>query len=152
MTLEDLHKKYPEREAAFPSHLEKPNKDDLAEIQRKYACTFPKSFIQFQLEYCDRVPMGEFAFEGFGWANKNLDPYLNLEELVKDYQELGLPGYLSPFRLDNGDFWCFDTRHPDGNGEFPIIILNHNDSEIERNPDYKWRNFIDWLDKTMEEE
>jgi hypothetical protein len=151
MTLEDLHKKYPEREAAFPSTLEKPNKEDLADIQKKYSCAFPKSFIQFQLEYFDTVPMGDFAFEGFGWANKSLEPYLNLEEVVKDYRELGLPNYLSPFRVDNGDFWCFDTRHPDENGEFPIVIWNHNDNDIERNPDDQWRNFIDWLDKTMEE-
>ena len=152
MTLKDLQKKYPEREAAFPSHLDKPTKEDLDDIQRKYACTFPKSFIQFQLEYCHSVPMGDSALEGFGWANKNLEPYLILEEVVKDYQETEAPNYLSPFRVDNGDFWSFDTRHPDENGEFQIVIWSHNDNDIERNPDYRWRNFIDWLDKTMEEE
>ena len=110
MTLEDLHKKYSDKEAAFPSHIDKPNKEDLAEIQRKFSCLFPKSFIQFQLEYFDKIPMGDVAFEGFGWANKNLEPYLNLEEIVKGYKELGYPEYLSPFRADNGDFWCFDTR------------------------------------------
>ncbi len=151
MTLDDLQKKYPDREPALPSHLDKPNKEDLADIQRKYSCIFPKSFIQFQLEYYNRTPMGYLAFEGFGWANKNLEPDLNLEEVVKDYKQLGFPNYLTPFRVDNGDFWCFDTRHPDENGEFPIVIWSHNDKDIERSPHFQWRNFTDWLDKTMEE-
>ena len=73
-------------------------------------------------------------------------------EVVKDYQELNFPHYLSPFRVDNGDFWCFDTRHPDKNGEFPVVIWSHNENGIEKNPDHQWRNFIDWLDKTMEAE
>lgn len=152
MTLEELHKKFPEREAAFPSHLDKPNKEDLDGIQAKYACIFPRSFVQFQLEYFDKIPMGEFAFEGFGWANKNLEPSLNLEEVVKDYKELDLPKYLSPFRVDNGDFWCFDTRHPDENGESPVVVWSHNDNDIEKDPEYRWSNFVDWLNKTLEEE
>lgn len=151
MTFEDLRKKYPEREAVLPSKFEKPSKEDMASIQKKYSCLFPQSFIQFQLEYCDKVPMGDFAFDGFGWANINLEPYLNLEEIVRDYQEDDSPCYLSPFRVDNGDFWCFDTRQPDENGEYPVVIWSHNDNDVERNPDYQWRNFIDWLDKTVEE-
>jgi hypothetical protein len=151
MTLEDLHKKYPGREPAFPANLDKPTERDLADIQKRYSCRYPKSFIEFQLEYCHNTPMGDFAFEGFGWANKNLEPYLNLEEIVKDYKELAYPNYLSPFRVDNGDFWCFDNRHPGENGEFPVVVWSHNDNDIEADPDYQWRNFIDWLDKTMEE-
>lgn len=152
MTLEELLKKYPDREAAFPTNLDKPTKEDLIGIQRKYECVFPNSFIQFQLEYYDKTPMGDFAFDGFGWANKDLEPYLNLNEVVKDYHDLNYPTYLSPFRTDNGDFWCFDTRHPDQNGEFPVVIWSHNDNAIEEDPSYQWTNFIDWLDKTMEEE
>lgn len=152
MTFEELHKKYPDREAAFPSHLDKPNSEDLNSIQTKYNCVFPESFVEFQLEYFDKAPIGDFAFNGFGWANRKLEPYLNLEEVVKDYRELNFPNYLSPFRSDNGDFWCFDTRHPDKNGEFPVVIWSHNDNDIEKDPNYRWNNFIDWLDKTMDDE
>lgn len=151
MTFEELHKKYPNRGAAFPSDLDKPNEKDLEDIQTKYKCIFPISFVQFQLNYSDKTPMGDFAFVGFGWANVKLEPYLNLEEVVKDFQELNFPSYLSPFRTDNGDFWCFDTRHTDQNGEFPIVIWSHNANDIEREPNYNWTNFIDWLDKTMED-
>lgn len=39
-------------------------------------------------------------------------------------------GWLPPFLivvmgLDSGDYYCFDTRHPDERGEYPIVFLDH---------------------------
>ncbi|SHO59514.1 SMI1/KNR4 family protein [Algoriphagus zhangzhouensis] len=150
MTFEDLKEKYPDREPAFPQNCPQPNETYLNELVEKYYCKFPKSFIDFQLKYCLEVPIGDFAFEGFGFANNELDPYMNLEEVLKDYAELEFPQYLTPFKQDNGDFWCFDNRssYP----EVPIVIFNHNTNEIESGSNNNWENFIDWLDKTMEDE
>lgn len=150
MTLKDLKDKYADREPAFPKHLQKPNISDLNYLIEKYNCKFPQSYIDFQLKYCTEVSIGDFAFDGFGWANKELEPNLNLEEILKDYNELGFPEYLTPFRYDNGDFWCFDNRN--SVSEFPVVIFDHNSNGIESNPKYKWNNFIDWLDSTMEME
>ncbi len=150
MTFEDIKVKYSNREAAFPEHLPKPNEIDLNNLVKEYNCKFPKSFIDFQLRYCNEVPIGDFSFEGFGWANENLEPYLNLEEILKDYSNLRFPEYLTPFRYNNGDFWCFDNRSSEL--ECPVVIFDHNLNDIESNPKYKWMNFIDWIDKTMENE
>jgi len=151
MTFEDLKLKYPERGPAFPEDWEKPTREHLSFIMETYGCQYPKSFIDFQLQYCHRVPMGDFAWDDFGWASPTAEPYWSLEEVVKDYQEIGFPGYLAPFRQDNGDFWCFDTRKPDPQGEFPVVIWDHNADSIEKDPAYQWKNFIEWLDQTMEE-
>jgi hypothetical protein len=110
MTFKDIKEKYSDREPAFPSNCPEPNEADLNELIEKYNCKFPKSFIDFQLKFCKEVPIGDFAFEGFGFANKKLEPNMNLEEVLKDYAELKFPEYLTPFRQDNGDFWCFDNR------------------------------------------
>ena len=151
MTFDDLKNNYPDRGAAFPDGQPKPNEEDLNWIIEKYGCRYPKSFIDFQLKYGLEVPMGDFAWDGFGWANKDLDAYMNLEKIVEDYKELNLPNYLTPFREENGDFWCFDNRNQI-DGEFPVVIWDHNSNDIEKDDDFQWESFIDWLNKTMEEE
>tara|TARA_R100000935_G_scaffold57076_4_gene90212 strand:+ start:549 stop:998 length:450 start_codon:yes stop_codon:yes gene_type:complete len=148
MTFEKIKEKYPNRMPAFPKIYPEPNEKDLNELIEKYNCIFPESFIDFQLKYCKEVPIGDFAFDGFGFANKKLEPYMNLEEILKDYSVLKYPKYLTPFRYDNGDFYCFDNRSSEK--EFPVVIYDHNSNGIETDPNYKWENFIDWIDKTME--
>lgn len=151
MNLKDLSSKYSYiLEPAFPSDLPQPNKTDLQNLTQKYGVKFPKSYVDFQLIYCHKMPMGDLAFVGFGWANKNLDDYLNLENIVKEAKELNLPAYLTPFKYENGDFWCFDTRT--GEDEFEVVIWDHNANDIDNDPDFKWQNFIEWLDTTMEDE
>lgn len=149
MTFETLKEKYKNREPAYPSSCPKPNENCLNELIEKYNCNYPQSFIEFQLKYCLEIPLGEFAFEGLGFANNDLNPNMKLEEVLVDYQELEFPDYLTPFRYENGDYWCFDNR---GNKkEFPVVIYDHNSNSIESNPEYKWDNFIDWIDKTMDD-
>lgn len=150
MTFEKLKEKYIDRESAFPENCPAPNKDDLNELIKKYNAIFPKSFVDFQLKYCKNIPMGDFAFEGFGFANNKLESYMSLEHILKDYNKLNFPEYLTPFKQDNGDFWCFDNRSSDD--EYPVVIFDHNSNTIESDLNYKWKNFIDWLDKTMNEE
>lgn len=148
MTFEDLKDKYSNRSPAFSFNYNEPNEADLSELIERYNCKFPKSFIDFQLKYCKEVSIGDFAFDGFGFANKSLEPYMNLGEILNDYKELNYPEYLTPFKQDNGDFWCFDNRVDDN--ELPVVIFDHNSNKIESDSNYKWKNFIDWLDKTME--
>ncbi len=147
-----LKKDYPDREAAFPDNLPKPNKSDLEYLIDKYDCKFPQSYIDYQLNYCQTTPIGDFAFEGFGWANRELEPYLNLEEVLKGYKDLDFPDYLTPFKQENGDFWCFDNRVDSETGEYPVVIWDHNSNDIEQDKDFQWNSFIDWLEKTMEDD
>lgn len=149
MTFQELKEKYPNRCVAFPPSSPKPNAKDLEELIKTYHCQFPKSFIEFQLKYCHEVPMGDYAFDGFGWANNSLED-MSLKEVLEDFRDLGFPEYLTPFKIDNGDFWCFDTRST--NEEFPVVIWDHNANCVEKDASYQWENFIDWLDNTMFEE
>lgn len=148
MTFEDIKEKYSDREPAFPSNCPQPNEADLKELIEKYNYKFPKAFIDFQLKYCKEVPIGYFACDEIGFANKKFEPYLNLEAVLKEYTKLEYPKDFKPFRQDNSDFWCFDNRSSEM--EFPVVIFDHNSNRIESDPNYKWKNFIDWIDKTME--
>jgi len=151
MTFEDLKNKYPDRDGALAGDFPKPNREVLDEIIEKYGCRFPPSFIDFQLKYCHEISMGDYSWDGFGWANKELPLYMSLEEVVKDYKKLGFPDYLTPFRRENGDFWCFDNRVETGS-EYPVVIWDKMSGAIEEDKDFQWKNFIDWLDKTMEDD
>lgn len=148
VTFEDLVKKYPERSPAYYKDWPKPKIDVIHELIKKYNCSFSKSFIEFQTKYCHEVSMGDFASDGFGWANKDLMSYLRLDEIVSDYRDLEFPDYLTPFRYENGDYWCFDHRVE--LDEYPIVIFDHNAFDIEQNKNYQWSSFIEWLDHTME--
>lgn len=93
--------------------------------------------------------MGDIAFDGFGWANNELEPYMSLREIIKDYNEYGYPDYLTPFREENGDYYCFDTSSQ-SEGEFPVVIFDHNANDIERDANYQWSNFTEWLYSTLQ--
>ena len=150
MTFEDIKNKYPDRDPAFPLNLPEPDADTLNRLIEKYNCKYPKSFIDFQIKYFKEIPIGDFAFEGLGFANNELDLYMSLEEVLKDYRELNYPEYLTPFKQDNGDFWCFDSR--DSDSEPPVVIWDHNNNNVETDSDFRWSNFIDWIDRTMNDE
>jgi len=150
MTFGDVRSKHPNYSPAFPETWAKPDKVTLDNIMLRYECKFSPSFIEFQLTSCHDTPMADYAFDGFGWANSSIPPYANLEELVKDFRELNYPRWLSPFKTDNGDYWCFDTRNQD-NEEYPVVIYDHNSNSLENLPQYNWHNFIEWLARGFDE-
>ncbi len=113
----------------------------IEEICTEFNCKYPSEFIEFQLYFGDSVPMDDFSWDGFGWANNDLEPYMNLYEIVKDAREIGTPDFLSPFKVDNGDYYCFDIR----NDKFSIVIWDHNSNDIEHDKNYYWTSFIEWL-------
>ncbi|MDB4923897.1 SMI1/KNR4 family protein [Mucilaginibacter sp.] len=151
MTFHSIRTTYSGYDPAFPSKMKRPNQKDLNLIIDRYDCKFPPSFIQFQLEECQSTPMGDYAFDGFGWANSTLDPYMNLQEIVKGFRELNYPKWLTPFKTDNGDYWCFDNRSTINN-EFPVVIFDHNSNNIEKESIYNWENFLDWLAGSFKDE
>lgn len=116
-------------------------------ISEEFSCSYPNEFIEFQLEYCTFTPMDDFAWDGFGWANPLFEPYMNLYEIVKDARLCEVPFYLAPFKVDNGDYYCFDTR----NGKNSVVIWDHNSNMIESDKAYQWDNFIEWLHATFRE-
>jgi len=148
--MRDKYKKiiesYPNRGQALPDKFEIVE-NDLKEIIKEFNCHYPEVFIQFQLEFCRKVPMGDFSWDGFGWANNTLSPYMSLREVVSDARMVGVPKYLAPFRIDNGDFYCFDTRD-DMN---TVVIWDHNSHALETHKDFIWKDFTSWLLDTMDE-
>ena len=139
---EKIKTKYNELRPSYDSqNWGSTSKDFLDRICLEFKCEYPQEFIEFQLNFADFVPMGDFSWDGFGWANEKLEPYMNLYEIVKDAREIGTPDYLSPFKVDNGDFYCFDTR----NNIFSVVIWDHNSNDIERDRNYFWPTFVEWL-------
>lgn len=131
---------HPDWGGALPEKFEIIEKD-LIGIMKEFKCEYPKDFIDFQLSLCRITPMGDFAWDGFGWANDSFSPYMSLREVVKDARSIGVPDFLAPFRSDNGDYFCFDTR----SGSERIVIWDHNSYSIDERKEYIWKNFEDWL-------
>lgn len=139
-------------EPAFPPDLPKPNKYDLHYITEKYNCKFSPSFYNFQIEYCHCMTMDDNDFNGFGWANRELEPNMNLEKLVQEYRELKLPDYLTPFKHVNGDFWCFDNRTLINLIEYPVVIWRHRLNDIEQDKDLQWDDFYEWVERSKKDD
>jgi hypothetical protein len=94
------------------------------------AVTIQIRCIAFQLSDCLETPLGAFPIDGFGCANEELDPYMNLVEVLKDYSEYVFPKYLTPFKTNNGAFWCFDNRSSEV--EFPAVVYSHDSHSIKK--------------------
>jgi hypothetical protein len=137
-TFAEIRDAYPDWDPAYPTDWEKPRKEELDRIQKEFGINFPQEFIDFQLIECHTTPMGDFAFDYFGWANPDLGPMENLASIVQDAQQVGVPKSLAPFRCDNGDYYCCTE-------EGKVVIWDHNSGAVEPDPTYQWDSFIDWL-------
>jgi hypothetical protein len=89
--------------------------------------------------------MGGTAWNGFGWANSELDAYMNLGFVISGARQMGVPEHLAPFRDEEGNYYCFDSTKPDASGEFPVVFWDHDEGGVLNVPHYQWRNFVEWL-------
>jgi hypothetical protein len=134
--------RFPDLGPAYPADWEIPTREYIQELALKYRCRFPVSFIEFQTCEAARTPMADRDFDGFGWANPELQRHFSLEDKLAAARQIDLPDCLVAFRDDNGDFHCFDTRDSDGNdAEFPVVLWDHNGNEISDSASC----FGDWL-------
>lgn len=136
---------FPHWDAAFPADWSRPTSHELARIASDFSCHWPPSFAAFQTSECHTTPIGDTDFDGFGWASPELDAYLSLSSVVEGSRTTNVPHFLSPFREDNGNYYCFDSRHPDSNGEFAVVLWDHNAGAIAPDPSLCWSSFGDWL-------
>ncbi len=144
MTFETIRSKFPDWDSAYPDDWEKPTKKEIESIEKEFGIQYSEQFVEFQLIESHRTPMGDFAFDDFGWANPKLGPANSLREKVKDASEVGVPKDLAPFKDDNGDYFCITK-------EGKVVIWDHNSNGIEQDKNYQWESFIEWLDSTFEE-
>ena len=144
-SFEEIRFAYSDWDPAYPEDWTKPTLQEIERIQSKFGIAYPQQFIEFQLTECHSTPMGDFAFDNFGWAEPSLGPMENLGSIVKDAQEVGVPNNLAPFKHDNGDYFCFTETGG-------VVIWDHNSNMIESNENFQWASFIEWLYKSFEDE
>ena len=144
-TFEEIRNDYPDWDPAYPADWPKPTLQEIEKIQTDYGFNYPQQFIDFQLTECHVTPMGDFAFDNFGWAESSLGPMENLRTIVEDAQQIGVPTNLAPFKHDNGDYYCFNELGG-------VVIWDHNSNMIDQDKRYQWVSFIEWLHKSFEDE
>lgn len=144
-TFETIRNAYPDWGPAYPSDWKKPSKEEIERIESVFGIQYSRQFIDFQLSECHTTPMGDFAFDNFGWAEPSLGPMENLGGIVADAQEAGVPANLAPFKQDNGDYVCLTES-----GE--VVIWDHNSNMIEQDPRFQWGSFVDWLAQSFDDE
>lgn len=142
---EKIREQYPDWEAAFPNEWAKPTRKELDRIQKTYGVTFPQEFVEFQLTECLITPMGDFVWDGFGFASTDIDPCNSLSEIVSDAQAFGVPKNLAPFRDSNSDFFCFTQS-----GE--VVVWDHNSNDLYQQATDRWPSFGAWLAASFEED
>lgn len=141
----EIAESHSDYDPAYPSDWPRPTPEELDAIERDLQVKFSEEFRHFQLEACHTTPMGDQAWEDFGWAEPSRGPRESLREVVKRAQSVGVPMEYAPFKCDNGDYFCCK---PDGS----IVIWDHNSMAEERDPDYRWGSFTKWLLATFEED
>jgi len=143
-TFDSIRQRFADRPAAFPADWPKPSAQELAKIEEDYGIQYSVQFREFQVAECHSTPIGDTAFDYFGWAQPSLGPMENLRKIVEESLSYGIPKSLAPFRCDNGDFFCIAS---DGR----IVIWDHNTGQIETDSRYQWSSFAEWLLHGLEE-
>src|SRR5258708_33307827 len=146
----DLRRRYPTRPAAHPPGWTLPTIADFEQLQGRYRCRFPPSFVRFQTSDCQTTPMGGGA-NAFGWASPDAEPHMRLELILQEAQEVGVPSDLVPFHHDEGNFLCFATQERDRLGEFPVVFWDHDEHGTLVGPENRWPNFVAWLAADLED-
>ena len=82
-----------------------PTVEDFVYLAERYGCCYPPSFVRFQTYYAAILPTPDNALR---WANRDLEPYLSLEDAIVSARRTGVPNRLIPFWFDEGNFSCFD--------------------------------------------
>jgi hypothetical protein len=146
-----LREMAPDSDGSFPPDWRLPTVDDFERIRTESGCVYPPSFIAFQTKYALITPMSGWDWDGFGWAGSDIEPYASLETIIADAREWGVPPHLSPFRMDESNFYCFDTSQVRDDGEHPVVFWAHDELGVIDAPHLCWNNFCDWLIRGMKE-
>ena len=151
ITFADIRKLRPDWPGAYLPDERLPTESEIQSIEAEHGVTFPPSFKEFQLREARTTPMGSRACCGFGWANRELDPYLRLDTVLAGARESGVPEHLLAFRDDEGNFYCFDTTRPGADGELPVVFWDHDERGVLDVPHLRWESFMEWLAHSVAE-
>ena len=143
-TFDSIREEHRDWDPAYSADWPRPTQEELDRIQSEFNVKYPDDFVAFQLSGCHTTPMGEFAWDNFGWAEPTRGPMENLKTIVSDAQFIGVPNTLAPFKQDNGDYFCCT----DTGG---VVIWDHNSNMIEQDHRFQWESFTDWLAHSFDE-
>ncbi len=121
-----------------------PTKEDILKVEISLNIKYPDSYVKYLLEYSN-ICFGLFdnlrmtITEDFEWLYA-------VDVINEAWNVVEVPKYFIPFILDNGDYFCFDTRKS-YNGEYPVKYWSHNGTTTE-----KWDNFLDWVENCWTKE
>jgi hypothetical protein len=113
--------------------------DDIRSIERQFDIVFPISFIEYSTKWAKKLPLADFEWDGFAWANPGLDPYMSLSSIIEDARQIGVPKSLVPFRVENGNYFCFDNSNI--GDESSVVYWDHHGPTIS----FEFANFIEWF-------
>lgn len=124
-----------------------PTPETFRELSQKLDVPFPPSYVDFCCTHAGTIPIpgGDFKW---ATADSAEDAYASLEIAIEDAWNLGAPRYYIAFSELESNFYCFDTRFPDEQGEFPIVFWVHdapNADELHQFPD-----FVHWVTARLE--
>jgi len=138
---------------AEPQVMPPPTKEQVAEAEAELGISLPASFKTFLQE------AGAYAlpyWEVYWVGDEALGPRHIVEANRCEHHEVNspLPDFLITFHNNGmGDQECFDTRHPDPSGEYPIVFWDHELSPEEnlKNLEPLAPSFATWLQQEAQQ-
>jgi len=96
--------------------------DDLAQVEADLGVPLPPSYRELVMS-CNGDDLSDWS-EIIYWVGHDVDEDFEIRSMKE--ATYGCPPYLIPVAArGDGDLYCFDTRHPDEAGEYPIVRLDH---------------------------
>lgn len=96
------------------------SEEDITLVEAALELCLPPSYRQFLLEYGGMQISNSYIAGIIESDPLNMNGGSIYGETVRLRQEQGLPNYLIVVEPDDEAPYCFDTRYPDVNGEFPV--------------------------------
>ncbi len=146
-TIDEVIERLKEYSISEPDIVPPPTPEQILEAENQLNIKFPPSFLVFlekagayQLPFWETYWVGD---ESLGYRN-----IVTANHRERNDPTVELPDFLITFH-DNGcgDNLCFDTRHPNSEGEYPIVFWDH---ELSRDDNLNnlsplYPDFTSWL-------
>ena len=117
----------------------------IAEAQRLLGVPLPPSYLATLLR-C-RSPLRVWDLLWIGARVTSLDDLVRMTLAARDDAASPLPKFLVAFHEQRSFLYCFDTRYPDGQGEYPLIAWDRDEGpEQLRELFPEAYSFIAWLE------
>jgi hypothetical protein len=130
-----------------------PTTPQIADAEALLGRTLPPSYVQFMTGAGTLMPP-DWDLYWVGPPDMHRRNLVVANQVERDDADCPLPLFLIAFFDDGGDQLCFDTRRPDADGEYPIVLWDRDrpaDEQLQEGLFVTADDFLDWVKRHIGE-